>query len=331
MPWLRHEAIDCCFFCIIFDVVASKIHMNPTLESDDASLDAPSSLPRIIVFNACDPTGAGGLGADVVTIAAASAYALPVATSVYIRDTLSIRAHHNIDADVIEEQARCVLEDIEVSAFKLGFLGGVDAISSVSEIISDYPDTPVVVHVSDMPWLDDVSIDQYLDAVSQMVLPQSNVLVGQYQTLCRWLLPDWEHDKPPTARDIAKAAFEHGVPYTWVTGMTSVDQRIDNQLASPETVLCSAQYERKPIQLIGLGDTLSAAFAALLSVGSDLATAATESLAYVDQCVHNPLDLGMGHLVPDRMFWAHEDDDSDGSDDQALSVFGSTSTVHTKH
>jgi hydroxymethylpyrimidine/phosphomethylpyrimidine kinase len=50
-----------------------------------------------------------------------------------------------VDADFVSEQARAVLEDMPVQAFKLGVLGSVENIEVIAEIISDYPHIPVVV------------------------------------------------------------------------------------------------------------------------------------------------------------------------------------------
>jgi len=58
-----------------------------------------------MTFNASDPSGAGGLAGDVATIAAMGAHALPVVTSIVLRDTAEVFDHSAIDADVVVEQA----------------------------------------------------------------------------------------------------------------------------------------------------------------------------------------------------------------------------------
>jgi hydroxymethylpyrimidine/phosphomethylpyrimidine kinase len=267
-----------------------------------------------MAFNANDPSGAGGLSADIATIASASAYALPVVTGTYIRDTSEIRDHIAFDEDAVDEQARCALEDMTVSAFKVGFLGSPDNISRVAEIASDYPEVPLITYLADLSWWDELSMDTYLDAMTELLLPQTTVLVGNHSSLCRWLLPDWEADRPPGPRDVARAAAEHGASYTLVTGFNAADQFLESHLATPETVLATARYERFEATFTGAGDTLSAALASLLAAGSDLQTAVAESLTYLDQCLDAGFQPGMGHAVPDRMFWAHDDDEEADGD-----------------
>ncbi len=276
--------------------------------------EEPTSLPCVMAFNANDPSGAGGLSADIATIASASAYALPVVTGTYIRDTSEIRDHIAFDEDAVDEQARCALEDMTVSAFKVGFLGSPDNISRVAEIASDYPEVPLITYLADLSWWDELSMDTYLDAMTELLLPQTTVLVGNHSSLCRWLLPDWEADRPPGPRDVARAAAEHGASYTLVTGFNAANQFLESHLATPETVLATARYERFEATFTGAGDTLSAALASLLAAGSDLQTAVAESLTYLDQCLDAGFQPGMGHAVPDRMFWAHDDDEEADGD-----------------
>jgi len=159
-------------------------------------------------------------------------------------------------------------------------------------------------------------LENYLDAHQELLLPQTTVLVGNHNTLSRWLLPDWAEDRPPTAREIARAAAEHGVPYTLVTGFNAADQHLESHLATPETVMATARYERFEATFTGAGDTLSAAFCALLASDTDLQAACAEALTYLDQCLDAGFQPGMGHAVPDRLFWAHDETDDDAADDE---------------
>ena len=113
---------------------------------------------------------------------------------------------------------------------------------------------------------------------------------------------------------MARAAAEHGASYTLVTGFNAANQFLESHLATPETVLATARYERFEATFTGAGDTLSAALASLLAAGSDLQTAVAESLTYLDQCLDAGFQPGMGHAVPDRMFWAHDDDEEADGD-----------------
>lgn len=270
-----------------------------------------ASLPCVMVFNANDPSGAGGLAADMTAMSSASVHVLAVVTGCYVRDTSEIHDHIAFDEEAVSDQARCVLEDVPVQAFKVGFVGSPENLAAVAEITSDYAEVPVITYMPDLSWWDELAIDSYLDACVELLLPQTTVLVGNHSTLCRWLLPDWEGDKPPSPREVARAAAEHGVPYTLVTGFNAADQYLESHLASPESVLATARYERFEATFSGAGDTLSAALCALIGGGSDLQSACAEALTYLDQCLDAGFQPGMGHAVPDRLFWAHEEDEAE--------------------
>jgi len=261
----------------------------------------------VLVFNAADPTGAGGVTADAISVASVGAHALTVVTGCYVRDTSEITDHFAMDDEAVSEQAQTVLEDIEADVFKVGFVGTPENLSAIAELSSDYPDVPVVAYMPDLSWWREDLIDQYQDACTELLLPQTTLLIGNYNTLVRWLLPDWAQEREPSARDIARAAHEFGVPYTLVTGLMLPDQYIENVLCSPNTVLCSTKFERLEASFSGAGDTLSAALAGLLASGTDLNEAVTESLAYLDRCLEYGFHPGMGHVLPDRLFWAHVD------------------------
>ncbi|MFZ3118044.1 MAG: bifunctional hydroxymethylpyrimidine kinase/phosphomethylpyrimidine kinase [Variovorax sp.] len=285
--------------------------LNDPNPDDIAAAEAELNPPCVLVFNASDPSGAGGLAGDTLAMASVGAHMLPVVTGAYARDTAEIFDHFAFDEEAVAEQTRAILEDVEVRLIKVGFVGSPETLSTIAETATDYPDVPVVAYMPNLSWWDENQIDAYLDAFRELVLPQTTVLVGNHSTLWRWLLPDWAGDKPPTARDIARAAGEQGTPYTLVTGIVLPDQFIDNVLASPQAVLASEKFERLEAVFAGAGDTLSAALAALLASGTDLVAATSEALSYMDRCLDAGFRPGMGHVLPDRLFWAQPEDDED--------------------
>ncbi len=267
----------------------------------------------VMSFNANDPSGAGGLSADITAMASAGAHALTVVTGAYFRDSAEIFDHFAFDEDAVAEQARTALEDMPVAAIKVGFVGSPENLSAIAEIASDYAEVPVIAYMPNLSWWDDAALDSYLDAFRELLLPQTTVLVGNHSTLWRWLLPEWSGERSPSARDLAMAASEFGVPYTLVTGIPLPEQFIDNVLSSPQTVLLSEKFEHFEGSFAGAGDTLSAALTALLAAGNDLQSATAEALTYLDHCLDAGFQPGMGQLLPDRLFWAQAD--VEGSDE----------------
>lgn len=280
----------------------------PELPETGPSTDHPAC---VLVFNANDPSGAGGLACDATAMASVGVHALPVVTGAYVRDTSEILDHIAFDEEAVTDQARALLEDVPVQLIKVGFVGTPENLGTIAAIASDYAELPLVAYMPDLSWWSEVQIDLYQDAFRDLVLPQTAVLVGNHSTLWRWLLPDWSAERSPSARDIARAAAEFGVAYTLVTGIPAPEQFIDNVLATPETVLGSQKFEHFDATFTGAGDTLSATLTALLASGLDLADAFAEALSYLDQSLGNGFRPGMGHVIPDRLFWAQLDDAAD--------------------
>ncbi len=289
----------------------NDITMPPPIEVledfDDEGMDAP--LASVMAFNANDASGAGGLAADSVAMASVGVHSMPVVTGAYVRDTSEIVDHFAFDDDAVVNQASTIAEDVPPDVFKVGFVGSPHNLGAIASLLSDWADVPVVTYMPDLAWWQDDLIDQYLDACAELMLPQTTVLVGNHSTLSRWLLPEWSKARAPSALEIARAAQEYGVPYTLVTGINLPEQFIDNVLCSGTAVLCSEKFERLEATFVGAGDTLSATLAALIAAGTELTEAVTEALSYLDRSLEGGFRPGMGHMQPDRLFWAHGEDD----------------------
>ena len=287
---------------------------NPTplpLNSRQLEADQGEGAPVcVMTFNASDPSGAGGLTADITSIASAGGHALAVVTGAYVRDTSEILDHIAFDEEAVSEQARAALEDMPAGAIKVGFVGSPENISVIAGIAADYAEVPLVAYMPNLSWWKEEQIDSYLDAFRELMLPQTTLLVGNHSSLWRWLLPDWSNERSPSAKDIARAAAAQGVPYTLVTGIPLADQFIDNVLATPQAVLYSEKFERFEAVFAGAGETLSAALAALLATGQDLQAATAEALTFLDHSLEAGFHPGMGKILPDRMFWAQAEDDA---------------------
>jgi hydroxymethylpyrimidine/phosphomethylpyrimidine kinase len=284
-----------------------------------------------MTFNASDASGAGGVAGDVATVAAMGAHALPVVTSIVMRDTAEVFDHHALDGEVVAEQARSILEDVTIAAWKVGFLGSAEGVSAVAEILSDYPDVPLVAYMPNLAWVEEDDQQAYLDAFRELVLPQTEVLVGSHQTLTDFLLPEWDSERPASPRELAVAAAEHGARYVLVTSVVlpnkkGPEQFLDNILASPQGAITGEKFERFEVAFVGAGDTLSAALAALLASGAELHAAVGEALTFLDQSLDAGFRPGMGNVVPDRFFWAlpPEEEEEGGEGDPGSDPDGAT-------
>jgi hydroxymethylpyrimidine/phosphomethylpyrimidine kinase len=298
------------------------------MSTENTATDSPEEMPGeppapacVMSFNASDATGAGGVAGDVATIAAMGAHALPVVSAVLVRDTAEVFSHEALEPETIAEQARNILEDVTIAAWKTGFLGSAEGIAAVAEILSDYPEVPLVAYLPNLSWLDDDDQQAYVDAMRELILPQAEVLVGNHQALTDLLLPDWDGERPASPRELAVAAGQKGTRFVLVSGVLLTgkggEQFIDNVLASPQGAITGEKFELFETSFVGAGDTLSAALAALLAAGSELHEAVGEALTFLDQTLDAGFRPGMGNVVPDRFFWALPPAEDDAEEAEA--------------
>jgi hydroxymethylpyrimidine/phosphomethylpyrimidine kinase len=299
--------------------------LSPELAATDEEDVSDGSPIQLMSFNSADPTGAGGLAADQVASSSCGGHVMPITTGLLVRDSTSTFEWIEIDADAVEEQARSVLEDMDVDVFKIGFVGSPEALAVVAEITADYEEIPVITQATPLSWWERDKIESYLDALTELILPQTSVLVGNFDTLWRWLLPDWGSSKRPSPRDIAAGAAQHGVPYVVITSANVTLESLDTVVATPEAVIATITLDRVDANFMGAGDTFSAALATLLATGDELVDAVREASIYVNRSLVAAYQPGMGAAVPDLMFWAQVadeegDDDAAGADEDLLGI-----------
>lgn len=284
----------------------------------DAETDESVPHPSVLVFNANDPCAGSGLAADTLAMASMGVHAMPVTTGVFLRDTRSVEGFHALPDEWVLEQAQSVMHDVAPTVIKVGFAGSASNLAAIAQLADDYEAIPLLAVMPDLSWWTEAHIDDYQEAMTQL-LPQVSVLVGSYNTLLRWLLPDWDAQRQPTPRDLAQAASAYGVPYTLVTGLLRDDQHLDNVLCTPDSIVYQCHVERIDAPFLGAGDTLSAALTALLATGMDLPQACAEALQYVDQALIHGHRPGMGHVLPALLFWAQAETDEEEGEGAAPS------------
>lgn len=285
-----------------------------------ATVQAP---PVVLVFALSDPTGSTGVLADALTCAAMGCHAAGVVTAVSVQDSVRLEAVQAIDDEWVEDQARAVLQDMPVSAFKIGAVGSAENAQTIAEVLSDYGDVPTVLDLMvEVARSDDgdVGADAALElmvAARELLLPQTTVLTLDL-ALARRLVATAGEEEADEVRgaDCARRLLEWGAEYVLLTGAEAVGNLNVNTLYGPEGSVQNESVERVDLRFRGAGDTLSAAIAALLAQGVAVADAVREAHEFLGQSLAAGFRLGMGAAMPDRLFWARDDVTSPDADDE---------------
>lgn len=273
-----------------------------------------ASPPRILVFSASDPSAGAGLQADILTIASLGCHPLTVVTALTVQDTVGVDSVHPVDAELVERQARQLLEDMPVAAFKLGVLGSLENVVAVAEIVSDYPDVPLVFD----PVLasgrgDEFSNEDMISAMRELLLPQTTVITPNAPEARRLAESD-EDENEPDAEECARRLVGLGAQHVLITGTHENTPMVVNSLFGEGGLIRRDRWERLPGSYHGSGCTLASAIAACIARGADIEEAVRDAQEYTWQTLANGFRPGMGQFIPDRLFWARGDDEAAGDD-----------------
>lgn len=269
--------------------------------------DAP---PIVMVFAATDPTGGAGLQADILTLASMGCHPVSVVTAITIQDTMGVDEVMPIDGEWVADQARCILEDMPVAAFKIGVLGSLEAVAAVAEVVSDYPEIPLILD----PVLasgrgDELASEEMLAAIRELLIPQTTIVTPNSIEARRLAADDSDDDNDsPDLAECARRILASGCEYVLITGTHENTEEVTNTLYNNEGIVRSDSWPRLPGSYHGSGCTLASALAATIANGVDMQEAARDAQEYTWQSLKLAFRPGMGQHIPDRLFWARDDD-----------------------
>jgi hydroxymethylpyrimidine/phosphomethylpyrimidine kinase len=257
----------------------------------------------VLAFGVSDPVGAFGIQADVAAFAVHGCHALTVVTGIAIADSARVEDLQEVDPDWVMDQARVLLEDMPVAAFKVGALASIEQASAIAEVVSDYPDAPLILDPfsSSLP---DAGLqdEDMLGAIRQILAPQATLLMLSQVELAR-MAETWRDpiDGDTLLEDVAEITAS-GCEFVLVTGTRSDSGACTNTLFDREGVHSTVEWPPVPGSFVGAGATLSASLTALLARGMEASMALRLAQEYTTGALRHAQRFGMGKLVPNRFF-----------------------------
>jgi hydroxymethylpyrimidine/phosphomethylpyrimidine kinase len=268
--------------------------------------------PIVMTFAASDPTGGAGLQADIMTLASMGCHPVSVVTALTVQDTAGVEDVLPIDGGWVADQARALLEDIPVAVFKFGMLGSVEAIAAIAEVVADYPGIPLVFD----PVLasgrgDQLADEEMVDAMIGLLLPHTTILTPNSLEARRLALDEDVEDDAPDLAECARRLVTAGAEYVLLTGTHENTQQVVNTLYGSHGQVRVDKWDRLPGSYHGSGCTLASAIAANLANGLGIEEAVRDAQEYTWQALAAGFRPGMGQHIPDRFFWARQEDEAD--------------------
>ena len=263
--------------------------------------------PAVMSFAATDPSGGAGIQADILTLASMGCHPLSVITAITVQNTSGVEAITPLDADLVADQARAILEDIPIAAFKIGVVGSAENVAAIAEIVSDYPEIPLILDpVLASARGDEFADEDTLSAIRELLIPQCTVITPNTPELRRLVLEDDE--EAIGIERLSMRLIEMGCEYVLVTGTHESTPDVINRVFFEKGIVRSDTWQRLPGSYHGSGCTLASALAATIARGLDISEAAREAQEYTWQTLKFGFRPGMGQFVPDRLFWARDDE-----------------------
>ena len=270
---------------------------------------APSAPVIVLAFAASDPSGGAGIQADLMTLSSLGCHALSVITAITVQDSAGVEGILPIDPDWVVDQARLILEDMPVAAFKIGMLGSLENIAAIAEVVADYPEVPLVLDpVLSSGRGDEMSTEDMISAMRELLLPQTSVLTPNSVEARRLAQEEGEEGDEIELSECATRLLAQGCEYVLITGTHENTSQVINTLYGPGGIVRADVWDRLPGSYHGSGCTLASAIAAALANGLELPEAVREAQEYTWQSLAAAFRPGMGQYIPDRFFWAREID-----------------------
>ncbi len=263
-----------------------------------------AKLPPIaLVFAATDPTGGAGLQADILTLASLGCHPASVVTAITVQNTHGVRSVRALEPHWVEQQARALLEDFPVAAFKIGVIGSAENVAAIAAIVARHPGVPVVLDPVLASGRGDVlASEATIAALREQLLPLATVLTPNSLEARRLAGAAEEGD----LAECAQRLMARGCEYVLITGTHEPGAEVVNTLYGAAGTVLVDRRQRLPGSYHGSGCTLASAIAAQLANGLQVPEAVRAAQDFTWRALASGFRPASGQFLPDRFFWAPE-------------------------
>jgi hydroxymethylpyrimidine/phosphomethylpyrimidine kinase len=238
-----------------------------------------------------DSGGGAGVQADLKTMEAHGVFGTSVVTAVTAQNTTGVEGSHVLPAEEVGAQLAAVTDDLDVGAAKTGMLATRPVIEAVTAFAREFDGPlvvdPVMVAASGDRLLDPEAEDAYEDLLAHAALATPNT--EEAEVLTGRPVRDVA-DGEAAAHDLVDA----GADAALVTGGHLDGEAVVDVLATGEDTRRFTHPRVDTAASHGSGCAVSAAVAARLARGEDLASAVEAATGFLERAVRYHVDVGEG-------------------------------------
>jgi hydroxymethylpyrimidine/phosphomethylpyrimidine kinase len=254
---------------------------------------------RVLVLAGSDSGGGAGIQADIKTITALGGYAATAITAITVQNTLGVTGVHPIPLDLVEAQARAVLDDIGADAFKTGMLGDAATVEVVARVLDSAPGAglgsvpavidPVMIAKGGASLL----AQEAIGALKSLLIPRAALLTPNAPEAAA--LTGLSVETTDDLRRAGEALLELGAQAVLMKGGHVSGERVVDLLITRqgETAFEGERIETRHTH--GTGCTLASACATGLAQGLSLTESVARAWNYVHEAMLRAPGFGAGH------------------------------------
>ena len=248
---------------------------------------------RVLVIAGSDSGGGAGLQADIKAITVLGGFAATAVTAITVQNTLGVSGVLALSPDLIEAQARAVLDDIGADVIKTGMLGDAATVARVADLLDAWRIPAVIDPVMVAKGGQALLADTAVETLITRLLPRATLLTPNAPEAAA--LTGLSVETTDDLRRAGHALLERGAGAVLMKGGHIAGDRLVDLLITPqgETAFEGPRIETRHTH--GTGCTLASAVAAGLALGRPLETAVADAHAYVAQAIRRAPGLGAGH------------------------------------
>lgn len=250
-------------------------------------------LGRVLIIAGSDSGGGAGVQADIKTVTALGGYAATAITAITVQNTLGVSGVHPIPLEVLEAQARAVLDDIGADVIKTGMLGGAAAVELVARLLDEANIPAVIDPVMVAKGGTALLAPDALAAVRGALVPRATLLTPnapEAEALTGLAVATTDD-----LRRAGEALLAAGAGAVLMKGGHVPGEHVIDLLMTPDGETAFEAERIATRHTHGTGCTLASACATGLAQGLPLVAAVARAWGYVNEAILRAPGLGAGH------------------------------------
>ncbi|KMT08997.1 hypothetical protein BVRB_6g137070 isoform A [Beta vulgaris subsp. vulgaris] len=258
--------------------------------------DSPKlKIPHVLTVAGSDSGAGAGIQADIKSCASLGVYCSTVITAITAQNTLGVQGVHLLPEDIVAEQMRSVLSDMEVDVVKTGMLPSIGMVKVLLQCIKEYSVQALVVDPVMVATSGDVLAgSSVLPVFREELLPMADLVTPNLKE-ASMLLGGMHLETVADMRSAAKLIHDLGPRNVLVKGgdlpasMDAVDVFFDGESLYE---LNSARISTRNTH--GTGCTLASSIAAELAKGLPMLSAVKIAKRFVETALDYGKDMAIG-------------------------------------